>query len=165
MNLSRGTSQPADRSTRAVSEKRADIDRGSYGVALKGRLGYAYDEDAFRYLLMLERKRSERSGRPFLLLLVDLQEEPGATVRIDPAAAATIFSDLWRSVRETDFVGWYREERVAGAVLTPVDAEPGPDTSRHVADRVTAALRNDVPPILASRVRVNVYQLGARVKS
>ncbi len=33
--------------------------------------GGTYSEEAFRYLLAIERKRAERCGRPFLLLLVD----------------------------------------------------------------------------------------------
>src|SRR2546422_1060554 len=44
-----------------------------------GRLGQAYNEQAFRYFLAIERKRSERSGHPFLLLLVDLKEQEGAS--------------------------------------------------------------------------------------
>src|SRR5207249_10194531 len=83
-------------------------DRCACGVALEGRLGEAYNEEAFRYFLAIERKRSERSGRPFLLLLVDLKEQSGVTVRIDPMVAPKLFSALWLCLRETDCVGWYR---------------------------------------------------------
>jgi len=138
-------------------------DRGSRGVALESRLGQAYGEEAFLYFLAMERKRSERSGSPFLLLLVDLKEEPGASVRIAPAMSARIFSRLWLALRETDVVGWYREERVAGAVLTQLPAGPMADVCGEVSQRVTAGLREGLPPDTARRLQVRVYQLGPRV--
>jgi hypothetical protein len=141
-----------------------ESDRGSRGVALENRLGQAYDEEAFLYFLAMERKRSERSGSPFLLVLVDLKEEPGASVRIAPAVSARIFSRLWLCLRETDVIGWYREERVAGAVLTQLAAGPLPDVCDEVGQRVTAALREGLPPSVARRLQVRVYQLGPRVK-
>ena len=124
---------------KAVSDLRADPDRCLPGVALEGRLGYAYNEQAFRYLLAIEQKCSERSGCPFLLLLVDLKEESGIGVRIDPMVATKLFSALGLCLRETDVVGWYREERVAGAVLIELG-----DT-RVVC---TASLEERVPPWL-----------------
>ena len=48
--------------------------RCSCGVAFEGRLGQAYNEEAFRYFLAIERKRAERSHRTFLLLLVDVKK-------------------------------------------------------------------------------------------
>ena len=141
-----------------------ESDRGSRGVALESRLGQANDEEAFLYFLAMERKRSERSGSPFLLVLVDLKEEPGASVRIAPAVSARIFSCLWLSLRETDVVGWYREERVAGAVLTQLAAGPLAEVCDEVVQRVTDGLREGLPAHVAPRLQVRVYQLGPRVK-
>jgi len=143
---------------------REESDRGSRGVALESRLGQAYDEEAFLYFLAMARKRSERSGSPFLLVLVDLNEEPGASVRIAPTVSARIFSCLWLSLRETDVVGWYREERVAGAVLTHLAVGSMLDVRGEVSQRVTDGLREALPPHVARRLQVRVYQLGPRVK-
>jgi hypothetical protein len=143
---------------------REESDRGSRGVALESRLGQAFAEEAFLYFLAMERKRSERSGSPFLLVLVDLKEEPGASVRIAPAVSARIFSCLWLSLRETDVVGWYREERVAGAVLTQLAAGPLAEVCDEVVQRVTDGLREGLPAHVAPRLQVRVYQLGPRVK-
>jgi hypothetical protein len=140
-------------------------DRYSCGVALEGRLGQAYDEEAFRYFLAIERKRSERSRRPLLVALVDLTEQPNASVRIDPIFGPKLFSGLWRCLRETDFVGWYRDERVAGAVLTqPAD---GPQTEIRclIGQRISRALCEVLPSDVAHRLRVRVYQLRPRQKS
>ncbi|PYR23851.1 MAG: hypothetical protein DMF98_17590 [Acidobacteria bacterium] len=132
-------------------------DRPSHGVALEGRRSQAYDEEAFRYFLAIERKRSERSGRPFLLLLVDLKEQPGVGARIHPAVAGKLFSGLWLQLRDSDFVGWYREERVAGAVLTELGDGPRADVSHAFGQRVTQALCARLPADLASRLRVRAY--------
>src|SRR4029077_18030827 len=95
-------------------------DRRSYRVALEGRFGQAYNEEAFRYFLLIERKRAERARRPVLLLLLDLRGPPGR-VRIEPGRATKLCSCRCRCLRETDVVGWCREDRVVGAVLTQVD--------------------------------------------
>jgi hypothetical protein len=133
---------------------------------LESRRGDAYNEEAFRYLLSIERKRSERSGRAFLLLLVDLKEQPGASLRIDPIVAGKLFSALWRCLRETDFVGWYREDRVAGAVLlTQLVDGPLMEVCGLVGQRVSAVLSEGLPPDVMHRLRVNVCQLPPRLKS
>ena len=134
------------------------------GVALESRLGQAYDEETFLHFLATERKRSERSGSQFLLALVDLNEEPGVSVRIAPDISAMLFSRLWLCVRETDLVGWYREERVAGALLTQLTSGSLPDSCGTLSERVAAELRGGLPPAVARRLQVRVYQLGPKVK-
>jgi hypothetical protein len=139
-------------------------DRRSYGVSLEGRLGQAYNEDAFRYFLQIERKRAARANRPVLLLLLDLRDQPANSPRIDSMLAAKLFSGLWRCLRETDVVGWYREERVAGAVLTQVDDGPRSEVARVARERVSTALSQELSADIARRLRVRVYQLRAGLK-
>jgi hypothetical protein len=131
-------------------------DRCSSGVSLEGRLGQAYNEEAFQYFLAIERTRSERSGRPFLLLLVDLVEQPGVSARIDPMVAPKLFSALWLCLRESDFIGWYREERVAGAVLTELGDGPATEVSCLVGQKIGRVLRERLPSDVARRLRVRV---------
>jgi len=141
-----------------VSDMRAESDRCLPGVALEGRLGQAYNEEAFRYFLASERKRSERSGCPFLLLLVDLKEQEGLSARIDSVVASNLFSNLWLCLRETDLVGWYREERVAGAVLTEIGDGRQTEVSPLIGQRVTEGLYERLPSGVVRRLRVRIYQ-------
>src|SRR5207248_10164060 len=53
-------------------ERQSEWDRCTCGFAVEGA-EHSYNEEAFRYFLELERKRSQLSNRPFLLLLVDLR--------------------------------------------------------------------------------------------
>jgi len=149
---------PATPGGGAVSDLRGESDRCPCGVALEGRLGQAYNEQAFRYFLAVERKRSERSGCPFLLLLVDLKEQSGVTVRIDPMVAPKLFSALWLCLRETDCIGWYREERVAGAVLTELGDRHPTEVCSLVGQRVSRVLSEGLPANVAHRLQVRVYQ-------
>jgi hypothetical protein len=137
----------------------AVADRRSYGVSLEGRFGQAYNEDAFRYFLEIERKRAARARRPVLLLLLDVRERPAAGPRIDPAQAARLFSVLWLCLRESDVVGWFREDRTVGAVLTQVGDGLRPEMTRAIRERIGQALSRDLSAEVARRLRVRLYQL------
>ena len=137
-----------------------DGDQCSCGLALDGPT-QAYNEKAFQYFLALERKRSEYSDRPFLLLLVELKKQPGTGERLEPRVTGKLFASLWQALRETDVIGWYREQQVAGAVLTFADG-PDADASSRIADRVGRTLTDSLSPDIVRRLQVRVYQLPAR---
>lgn len=141
-----------------MSDMQAESDRCLAGVALEGRLGHAYNEQAFRYLLTIERKRSERSGCPFLLLLIDLKEQEGASTPLDAMVTSKLISNLWPCLRETDFVGWYHKERVAGAVLTELRNGRAMEVSSLIGKRVSARLYERLSSDVARRLRVRIYQ-------
>ena len=97
----------------------------------------AYNEKAFRYLLESESKRSERSGHLYQILLVYRTNAQGAIVRMDPDIAKTVIAALSRSLRDTDYIGWYRAECVVGGVLTVV----GRDSVADLFNRLRPRLR------------------------
>ena len=134
----------------------------SCGFALTGH-GEAYNEQAFHHFLAIERKRSEASSRPFLLLLVEFEKHVGVTGPLDHGIVSGLFAALAQSLRDTDVIGWYREHRIAGAVLTDLGETPQAIMST-ITTRVRAFLERDLPPNLASFVRVRLYQLPARAE-
>jgi hypothetical protein len=136
-------------------------DRKSSGFALQDGSAHAYNEEAFQYFLEIERKRAELSNRPFLLMLVDFNKSP----RIDGLIADELFSVLSLCLRETDFIGWSRAGRVAGAVLTQHGETDGDDLSDVVRQRIGGALRQRLPTDLARQLHTRVYQIPAHVKS
>ncbi len=127
------------------------------GLAMVSRVGHAYNEEAFRYLLAVQRKRSERSGKPFLLLLVALQDDPGIDSRIPAPIAQRLFSTLCRTFRESDVLGWYRDQRVVGAVLTGLSGDEA--TSDLIVRRATRPLVESLPPFMSSRLQIHVCQI------
>jgi hypothetical protein len=147
----------------AVSIMWVGIEDCSCGLAPEDRTGQAYNEQAFRHFLAIERKRAERASRPFLLLLVSLRPEPGVSAAIDARAAARLFSGLALSVREVDFIGWYRQERVAGAVLTQGFGSMAPTAVSAIGERVTQVLGRQLSARDARRLQVRVLQLSRRL--
>ena len=134
------------------------VDGCACGLARAGRRGHAYNEEAFRYLLALERKRAERWDRPFVLLLVDLDTRRPAGV-IHRMVARRVFAALWRCLRETDVVGWYREPLVAGALLTDLgEGSDGAEVGRLMSERISGVLGEILPSELARRLQVRVYR-------
>ena len=75
-----------------------------------------FSEELFTTLLTLERKRAERSRRPFALLLLDASQALRAHPR-DMVFGALLVA-LAASTRETDIRGWYTEGAVIGVILT-----------------------------------------------
>ena len=129
---------------------------------LEGQPAHAYNESAFRYFLSIERKRSERSGRPFALLLVARKAAEGPPAFIDPGVATKLFSGLSLCLRETDFAGWYQQGAVAGAVLTHLGDTSGVDVTHHVRRRISHVGFAGLLPDFAERFVLSIYQLPAQ---
>jgi hypothetical protein len=91
-------------------------------------------ELVFQRMLILERKKTERSGRPFLLVLLNIEDllreskRPADILKQDLAAA------LSESTREIDVKGWYRQDSLIGIICTEVD--------RGKKDAVVAKIKN-----------------------
>jgi hypothetical protein len=137
----------------------------STSFALDGGVGDVYNEEAFRHFLTIERMRAVRSERPFLLLLVSLRKCPKAGSEVPRSVSGELFSALGLCVREIDFIGWYREGQVAGAVLAQGLEAPGAGALARIVDRVTSNLRAELPAHIAGRLRVRVVRLGYNAKS
>jgi hypothetical protein len=140
------------------------IEDCSCGLAPEDQTGQAYNEQAFRHFLAIERKRAARASRSFLLLLVNLRKEPGQGATIGAKAASRLFSGLARSVREVDFIGWYRQERVAGAVLTQGLETPDQSAVRAIGERVRQMVGRHLSRGDVRRLQVRVLQLSRRSK-
>jgi lipopolysaccharide/colanic/teichoic acid biosynthesis glycosyltransferase len=72
-------------------------------------------EEHFRRMLSRERKRSERSRKHFVLMLIDGK---GLKSKKTDALLEQIAGVLGASVRETDVAGWFEANAVFGVVFT-----------------------------------------------
>jgi exopolysaccharide biosynthesis polyprenyl glycosylphosphotransferase len=75
-------------------------------------------EGVFRRIFCWERKRAERSGRCFLLMLVHVESILQGNQ--SESALSEIVSALCSSTRETDLAGWYREGAILGVIFTEI---------------------------------------------
>jgi hypothetical protein len=72
----------------------------------------------FIQMLRIERKRSERSKKNFVLLLMDITE---FLKRRHPYKAKDVITGFSRILRETDIRGWYNEGHIIGVILPEMD--------------------------------------------
>ena len=125
---------------------------------VKSADGQAYNEPAFRYFLNIERNRAQRRDRSIALVLVSARQGQKQTLdRMGDRSTDAVFGALTSSVRDADFVGWYREGRVAAAVLAMGDATPS-GVRKQLADRVSRQLRERMAAN-ADGMRIRVFEL------
>jgi hypothetical protein len=118
----------------------------------------AYDQETFRYLLESESKRSERSDHFCQILLVYWTDAQGRIVQMDSHVAKTVMAALSRSLRETDYIGWYRDGHIVGAVLTVLVEESMAQVSIHLQPRLVEILRAELGVEETSRLQIRVCQ-------
>src|SRR3990170_7195128 len=75
-----------------------------------------YIEHYFNQRLCFERKRTERSRNPFLMMLLDIEELEINKSKI----IRDVTSALLSSTRETDIKGWYRHDSIIGVIFTEI---------------------------------------------
>ena len=130
----------------------------------EGRAVAHYDEPIFQHLLSLERHRSRLTSRGSLVVLVSVMPpdrgaiDVGGASYIPPLLARAIFVSLSHCLRDMDFSGWYRQDRIVGAVL-PQGSEQMCDVRRRVHERVCDALRAGLPEGLRLPWHVRVVPL------
>lgn len=99
-------------------------------------------EESFLKALALERKRSERSKQPFLLMLLEVGHPSRATAKRPPLDR--VISALLPTTRETDVIGWYKKSTVLGVIFTGLSAEEKSATLSTLLNKVTTALRAEL---------------------
>jgi lipopolysaccharide/colanic/teichoic acid biosynthesis glycosyltransferase len=111
-------------------------------------------EEAFRQMISHERKRSERSQRPFALLLIDTgRNRPGdrqGRVLLD------MLSALQAATRETDFTGWYTTNSVVGVMFTEIILDNNAVLST-ILSRIGALLSERLETDQFSRIKFSFH--------
>lgn len=75
-----------------------------------------YPENYFHKMLILERKRTERSGKQFLLMLIDIHK-----IKKISETFKMLIKTLDDFTREIDIKGWYKKNRVLGVIYPEID--------------------------------------------
>jgi lipopolysaccharide/colanic/teichoic acid biosynthesis glycosyltransferase len=94
------------------------------------------DEALFKRLLLLERRRSERTGSRFAVMLVDMKD---LATTFDAEAMDKIGQAIGAKMRETDIIGWYQNSSVLGVILTTLNG-----ASRRTLENVVVARTRSV---------------------
>lgn len=112
-------------------------------------------EEAFHKMISLERKRTERSRKPFVLMLLTTEESISSQESDQPLGE--ILSRLSVITRETDVTGWYTDNRVGGVMFTDF-ADNGQESVLGIMiSRVREALRDNLEVEQFDRVSISFH--------
>jgi lipopolysaccharide/colanic/teichoic acid biosynthesis glycosyltransferase len=113
------------------------------------------DEESFHRTIALERKRTERSHTPFLLMLLDI----GNCLPLDTEdkILKKILAALSLSTRETDVTGWYASRTVVGVMFTEVVVDGKGAVVSAMLSRVSATLRSNLSLEQFNRITISIH--------
>jgi len=117
--------------------------------------GDILSEESFRKTICLERKRTERSRKPFVLMLVDtgdtLASERNGKVLLQ------ILHALAFATRETDVRGWYTRNLAVGVMFTEITLDDKKQILSTMLDRVNEALRHHLTFEQFSQIKLSFH--------
>jgi lipopolysaccharide/colanic/teichoic acid biosynthesis glycosyltransferase len=109
---------------------------------------------AFRRLLCHERKRSERSRKSFLLMLIR-HKDPKANA--EQVTLGRVVRPLGTLIRETDTLGWFESDHTLGVIFTELgDAELGAAV-QSIESKVLAALHRALNANYVKNLEISIY--------
>jgi lipopolysaccharide/colanic/teichoic acid biosynthesis glycosyltransferase len=112
-------------------------------------------ESSFRRMIAVERKRSERSKEPFLLMLVELSEEA------EPKESGKVLEGMLEVLqgcsRETDVIGWYKEHEAIGVMFTGLVVQDKELILTTLVTRVSSLLQSELTFDQFNQVRLSFH--------
>jgi lipopolysaccharide/colanic/teichoic acid biosynthesis glycosyltransferase len=113
------------------------------------------DENSYHQMISVERKRTERSRKPFLLMLLDT----GAFLSSDKNGRSlhTVLTALSSMTRETDVTGWYKNHSVVGVMFTEISITEKNVILSTMLGRVSGALRDQLTLEQFSHINISFH--------
>src|SRR5579864_575328 len=143
----------------SLGEERPRQGSGRHALSRVGRLPSCRDEvlkeDTFHAMLTLERRRAERSRKPFVLMLLDSH-----ALHLNGSGAKFIerlTSVVCDATRETDLIGWYDEGTILAVIFTEINLGSKNPITEILHSKVITALRENLDPKLAWKLVVTVH--------
>ena len=112
-------------------------------------------EENFKRMIAIERKRTERSKEPFLLMLLKADHHQGSEKNgrvLDCVASA-----LLPSTRETDVIGWYKDRTAVGVMYTGLVVNDKNSVLSIILNRVSATLRDELMADQLNQVTISFH--------
>jgi lipopolysaccharide/colanic/teichoic acid biosynthesis glycosyltransferase len=113
------------------------------------------EEASFHKMISRERKRTERSRKPFLLMLLDL----GNRLPVDKNGKVLdqILSALSLTTRETDITGWYGTQSVVGVMFTEISIDDKSSSLTSMVNRVSETLRSNLTAAQFNQIAISCH--------
>jgi len=114
----------------------------------------ALDEETFRRVIAIERKRTERSKAPFVLMLLEIDDQHAskASRALDAGMAV-----LLATSRDTDLVGWYESKHTIGVLFTGLVSGEKSTILTTILSRVSKTLRDELTFEQFNLVKISLH--------
>ncbi len=99
-------------------------------------------EELFKRMIAVERKRTERSAKPFLLMLLETGEHQAEEK--NGVVLAKVISALSTATRETDVIGWHKNHSCVGVMFTQLVIVDQKSLLSAMLSRVGSILRDSL---------------------
>jgi len=113
------------------------------------------NEDIFNRMIAIERKRTERSKQPFLLMLLETGRHQGSAK--NGRSLDNMVSALLSSIRETDVIGWYKDRTIVGVMYTGLVVNNKNSVLSMILSRVSATLGDKLTSDQFSQVTISFH--------
>lgn len=113
------------------------------------------NEDTFNRMIAIERKRTERSKQPFLLMLLEAGNHQGSAK--SGGSLESVVSVLQSSIRETDVIGWYKDRATVGVIYTGLEVNNKNAVLSMILNRVSTALGDKLTSDQFSQVSISFH--------
>ena len=110
-------------------------------------------ESVFQSMLTLERRRAERSRKPFVLMLLDAMHEDGSAAPLLSSALKVVESNS----RETDVVGWYKNGVILGVIFTEVATNSKELVTETLRRKMLSGLEKEVGPEQSTNIAISFH--------
>jgi len=110
-------------------------------------------ENVFHSMLTLERRRAERSRKPFVLMLIDANLENGSAEQILKEAVEIVAV----SKRETDLIGWYKQGGILGVIFTEVNLEGNQPITQTLRAKIETAFVKHLGKDRAAKIAISLH--------
>src|ERR1700691_5067701 len=146
MNLS---SNPTQNLTEDMSEAAVNVGAESNSTAA------FFSEGQFRRMLSRERKRSERSRKHLVLMLID--DKTSKRRKANNALLSQIAEVVCRTMRDTDLAGWFKSNSVLGVISTELGETEIRTAVRIIESNVSTALNQAFKPSQLGKLQISFY--------
>jgi len=147
-----------DRQLKADSPSQRKRNSGKKATHYLGRIPARRDDilgqSTLHLMLALERRRAERSGQSFVLMLLD------ASVLVADGKhdiLCQLTSVVSGATRGSDLIGWYQEDEILAVIFTELGECSSSATTEILHSRIRAALREGLDPAVVSKLAITLH--------
>ena len=115
-------------------------------------------EIEFHRMIAIEQRRAERSGKSFLLMLLEVSEHTFGR-KNTLIVNEKILAALSPITRETDVIGWYSEGTVVGLLFTEINLGELSSITAVIMNRVSKKLKAHLSAQQFSQVKLSFHVL------